>query len=223
MPHTVRLISLNVGRPRLVRWRGQMVSTGIFKEPVEGRVPLRRLNLDGDRQADLTVHGGREKAVYVYPSEHYAYWRAELPDAELAHGSFGENFTTEGLDETTVNIGDEFRIGSSARVVVTQPRQPCYKLGIRFGRADMVKRFHQSRLSGFYLAVLEEGEVGAGDEFVLVKRDPNNVTVRDIYEHFSGNALSPDMLRRALRIEALAEGWRKHFVEALADDSADNQ
>lgn len=194
-----------------------MVSTGIFKEPVEGRLMLRRLNLDGDRQADLTVHGGRNKAVYVYPSEHYAYWRAELPGIELPDGSFGENFTTEGLDESVVNIGDVYRIGA-ARVVVTQPRQPCFKLGIRFGRADMVKRFHLSRLTGFYLAVLDEGEVGAGDRFEIVKRDSNNVTVRDIYDYFSGEFPAPDFLQRALQIEALPADWRNSFQKALADE-----
>lgn len=191
-----------------------MVSTGIFKEPVEGRVMLRQLNLDGDRQADLTVHGGRDKAVYVYPSEHYPRWRAELPDTELPYGMFGENFTTEGLEETTINIGDEFRVGTS-RVVVTQPRQPCFKLGLKFGRADMVRRFHESRLSGFYLAVLEEGEVGAGDAFELVKRDARNVTVADLYGIFSGDAALPVMLNRALEIKALPEGWRNYLRESL--------
>jgi MOSC domain-containing protein YiiM len=210
----MRLVSVNVGRPRLVEWRGRMVSTGIFKGPVTGRVMLRRLNLDGDRQADLTVHGGRNKAVYVYPSEHYPRWRAELSDPQLSYAGFGENFTTEGLDETTVNIGSEFRVGS-ARVVVTQPRQPCYKLGIRFGRADMVRRFHESRLSGFYLAVLEEGEVGAGDAFELVRRDEHNVTVADLYNIFSGDEPSTDTLRRALRIESLPEGWRSSLRELL--------
>jgi MOSC domain-containing protein YiiM len=210
----MKIVSVNVGRPRLVAWRGRTVSTGIFKGPVAGRVMLRRLNLDGDRQADLTVHGGREKAVYVYPSEHYPRWRAELSDPLLSHGGFGENFTTEGLDETTVNIGDEFRVGR-ARVVVTQPRRPCFKLGLRFGRADMLRRFHESRLSGFYLAVLEEGEVGAGDAFELVRRDENNVSVADLYGLFSGDEAAPEMLRRALRIEALPEGWRSNLRELL--------
>jgi MOSC domain-containing protein YiiM len=212
----MKLVSVNVGRPRLVAWRGRTVSTGIFKEPVAGRVVLRRLNLDGDRQADLTVHGGREKAVYVYPSEHYPRWRAELSDPLLSYAGFGENFTTVGLDETTVNIGDEFRVGS-ARVAVTQPRQPCFKLGLRFGRADMVRRFHESRLSGFYLSVLEEGEVGAGDEFELARRDENNVSVADLYGFFSGDETSPEMFRRALRIEALPEGWRSHLRELLEE------
>lgn len=212
----MRLVSVNVGRPRLVSWRGRTVSTGIFKEPVAGRVMLRRLNLDGDRQADLTVHGGRDKAIYVYPSEHYPRWREELSDPRLSYAGFGENFTTEGLDETTVNVGDEFRVGS-ARVVVTQPRQPCYKLGLRFGRADMVRRFHESRLSGFYLAVLEEGEVGAGNALELVRRDENNVTPADLYGLFAGDETSPEALRRALRIEALPEGWRKALGELLEE------
>lgn len=215
----MKLVSINVGRPRLIAWRGRTVSTGIFKEPVAGRVMLRRLNLDGDRQADLTVHGGRDKAVYVYPSEHYPRWRAELPDTELPYGMFGENFTTEGLDETTINIGDEFRVGS-ARVVVTQPRQPCFKLGLKFGRADMIRRFHESRLSSFYLAVLEEGEVGAGDAFELTKREARGVTVADLYGIFSGDAASPVMLKRALEIEVLPEGWRNYLRESLDGDTS---
>jgi MOSC domain-containing protein YiiM len=215
----MRLVSVNVGRPRLVSWRGRVVSTGIFKGPVAGRVMLRRLNLDGDRQADLTVHGGRNKAVYVYPSEHYPRWRAELSRPDLSYASFGENFTTEGLDETRVNIGDEFRVGS-ARVVVTQPRQPCFKLGLRFGRADMVRLFHESRLSGFYLAVREEGEVGEGDALELVRRDEQNVTVADLYGLFSGDETSPDVLRRALLVEALPDGWRKS-LRGLLEESGE--
>jgi MOSC domain-containing protein YiiM len=195
-------------------WRGRPVSTGIFKEPLSGRVTLRRLNLDGDRQADLTVHGGPDKAVYVYPSEHYARWRAELSDPQLPYGSFGENFTSEGLNEMRVNVGDEFRVGR-ARVVVTQPRQPCFKLGLRFGRADMIRRFHESRLSGFYVAVTEEGEVGVGDEFELVKRDENNISVADLYDIFSGDETSPVILRSALRIAAIPEDWKDYFRKLL--------
>src|SRR5881409_4010396 len=136
----MKLISLNIGLPRLVMRNDEPVSTGIFKEPIAGRLMMRTLNLDGDQQADLSVHGGPDKAVYVYPSEHYPLWRQELPDAELGWGSFGENLTTEGLLESTVRIGDRLRIGTT-ELVVTQPRMPCYKLGVRFRRADMVKRF----------------------------------------------------------------------------------
>jgi MOSC domain-containing protein YiiM len=155
----MKLISVNVGLPRIVMSKGDPVSTGIFKVPVAGSVMLRTLNLDGDRQADLSVHGGPSKAVYVYPSEHYEYWQRELPEMELPWGMFGENFTTVGLFESELNIGDKFRVGS-AIVVVTEPRMPCYKLGITFGRADIVKRFLASERTGFYFAVLQEGEVG---------------------------------------------------------------
>lgn len=140
----MRLISVSVGLPREVAWKGKPVTTAIFKEAVQGPILLRSLNLDGDRQADLSVHGGVDKAVYVYPTEHYDYWRSELSGQELPWGSFGENFTTTGLLEGAVHIGDRFCIGS-AEVVVTQPRLPCYKLSIKFGQADRVKRFSRVR------------------------------------------------------------------------------
>ena len=184
----MRLVSVQVGRPRRVQWHGKPVSTGIYKEPVAGRIVLYRFNLDGDQQADLTVHGGPDKAVYVYPSEHYPIWQAEFPDMRLPYGMFGENFTTEGLDESSVHIGDQFRIGGAV-VVVTQPRIPCYKLGIRFGRPDMPKRFHASGRCGFYLAVLHEGEVGAGDVWERMARNDQQVSVIESYRlltnHFS--------------------------------------
>ena len=211
----MKIISLNVGRPRLVVWDGQTVSTGIYKTPVEGRVMLRTLNLDGDRQADLTVHGGRNKAAYVYPTEHYAYWREELPDMELPWGMFGENFTAEGLDEATVNIGDRFRIGA-AEVLVTQPRMPCFKLGIKFGRTDILKRFLASGRTGFYLPVEREGEVGAGDEIELLGRDKNNVTVADIVRLYARDKGDLELMRRAVAVEALPESWRQHFAQQLS-------
>jgi MOSC domain-containing protein YiiM len=172
----MRILSICVGQPRVVEWQGRAVETSIFKSPVEGPVAVRRLNLDGDRQSDLTVHGGAAKAVYAYPSEHYAYWRAELPDAELPFGAFGENFTTEGLLEGELRVGDRLRVGS-AQFAVTQPRMPCYKLAVRFGRQDMVRRFHKSGRSGFYLAVVREGEVTAGDEVTLVRGDGDPETI----------------------------------------------
>lgn len=211
----MKIISLNVGRPRLVVWEGQSVSTGIYKAPVEGRVMLRTLNLDGDRQADLTVHGGRFKAVYLYPSEHYAFWRDELPDMELPWGMFGENFTAEGLDESSVNIGDRFRIGE-AEVSVTQPRMPCHKLGIKFGRMDILKKFLASGRTGFYFSVEREGEVGAGDEIELVARDTHNVTVADITRLYARDRSDFETMRRAVAVEALPESWRQHFRQKLA-------
>src|SRR6059036_760909 len=168
----MRVVFVNVSLPKTVEWRGRKVTTAIFKEPVEGRVRIRRTGLVGDRQADPSVHGGPTKAVYGYPSEHYPFWRRELGRADLPWGSFGENLTTEGLDERTLRVGDRLRVGS-ALLQVTQPRLPCYKLGIRFGRADMVRRFLASGRSGFYLAVLEEGAVAAGDliEWISEPRD----------------------------------------------------
>ncbi len=213
--NVVKLVSVNVGLPRLVMWRGEPVSTGIFKEPIPGRTMLRAFNLDGDRQADLTVHGGRNKAVYAYPSEHYTSWRAELPEMNLPYGMFGENFTTEGLDESTVNIGDEFRVGS-ARVVVVQPRMPCYKLGLRFGRADIIKRFHESRRTGFYLRVIEEGEVGAGDVFEAVERDEGGVSVADINRLCFWDMGDSETMRRATRVAVLPEPLRSRFEVQLA-------
>ncbi len=210
----MKIISLNVGLPQLVLRNDEPVSTGIFKEPVAGRVNLRTLNLDGDRQADLSVHGGPEKAVYVYPSEHYDFWKRELPEMDLPWGMFGENFTTTGLLETQINIGDTFRVGS-AEVMVTQPRMPCYKLGIRFGRSDIIKRFLASERSGFYLGVLKEGEVGTGDEFDPVKRDANDIRVNDITRLFTSQKRNAELLCRAIDVEALPESWRDYFRDRL--------
>jgi MOSC domain-containing protein YiiM len=209
----MQVISVNVGLPREVIWKGKTVSTGIFKEPVEGRIRMRSLNLDGDRQADLTVHGGKDKAVYAYPVEHYAYWRQKRPDEELPWGSFGENLTVEGLSETTVNIGDRFRIGS-AEVMVTQPRFPCFKLNLKFERDDMVKQFLNSRLSGIYFSVMQEGEIGAGDEIELIHQDEHNVTVADIVQIYVREA-NEALVRRAVQVPALAASLRNYFHEQI--------
>jgi MOSC domain-containing protein YiiM len=206
----MQLISVNVGLPREVAWKGRTASTGIFKEPVSDRVMVRSLNLEGDGQADLTVHGGLDKAVYVYPFEHYDYWRSELPDMDLPLGIFGENFTTTGLREAEVNIGDRFRIGNLI-LMVTQPRLPCYKLGIRFGRPDMVKRFLASRRTGFYFRVLQEGEVGVGDTLELVSRDDHHITVANITQLYVREEDNPDLLQRAAQLEALPQSWRDYF------------
>lgn len=158
----MKVISINVGMPKIVEYRGEPIATGIFKRPISGVVRVNELNLEGDGQADLRVHGGFYKAVYVYPSEHYEYWREQLPGVDLPWGAFGENLTIEGLVESDVRPGDRLRIGS-AEFAVTQPRYPCYKLGIKFGRSDMVRRFAKSGLTGFYLSVVKRGELQAGD------------------------------------------------------------
>lgn len=218
----MKLLSVNCGLPREVVWHGRYVTTSIYKEPVEGRVALRRLNLAGDRQSDLNVHGGKDKAVYCYPFEHYEYWKAELPRHVLPVGVFGENFTTEGLSEDSVHIGDRFSIGS-AEVIVTQPRMPCYKLGIRFESDDMVRRFLSSGRTGFYLAVTREGEVGAGDEIIALSQDPGSISVLDITRLYMKNSYGRDdlrVVRHAISVEALPEGWKQFFEERLLRQDA---
>jgi len=218
MAANMRIISLNVGLPREVIWHGHTVETGIFKEPVTGRVMLRTLNLDGDRQADLTVHGGEYKAVYCYPLEHYDYWKEELPGRDLPLGIFGENFTTEGLLENSVHLGDRFSMGR-AEVVVTQPRLPCYKLAVRFQADDMVKKFLTSRRSGFYVAVTREGEVGAGSEIKEVARDKYQVSIADIvrlYVTKRFTSADAEVISRAVQVEAFPESWKAEFEERLS-------
>ena len=213
----MKLVSVNTGLPREVKWRGRIVTTGIFKQPIEGHVAVRNLNLDGDRQADLTVHGGEYKAVYCYPVAHYDYWTRELPGQQLPMGMFGENFTTDGLLGDSVYIGDQFSVGS-AKVTVTQPRLPCYKLGVRFQSDDMVKRFLASGRTGFYLAVTHEGEVGGGDEINVIARDPNRVPVSEITRLYIAKRYNDDdvrSVRRALRVAALPESWKEYFRERL--------
>ena len=210
----MRVVSLNVGLPREVEWRGRPVRTSIFKTPVDGRRRVTTLNVEGDEQSDLSVHGGVDKAVYVYPSEHYAYWHRELPQVDLPWAVFGENLTTEGLLEEHLRVGDRLRVGS-AEFVVTQPRMPCFKLGIRFGRPDIVKRFLQSRRTGFYLAVLREGEIGAGDSIALTPHDERGLTVADITNLYTVDSENQELLRRATQSSALPESWRDYFRKRL--------
>jgi MOSC domain-containing protein YiiM len=214
----MKLISVNCGLPKEVLWHGQVVTTSIYKEPVESRIALRTLNLDGDRQSDLTVHGGKDKAVYCYQLSHYDYWKAEMRDRPLLPGAFGENFTIDGPGDDSIHIGDRFAIGS-AEVLVTQPRLPCYKLGIRFESDEMIKRFLESGRTGFYLAVTREGEVGAGDEIRTLSLDPHSVSVSDItrlYVAKKYDARDAAMVRQALEVEALTDSWKEYFLEKLA-------
>ena len=206
----MKIVSVNVGLPREVKWQNKLVTTGIFKEPVSGPVMMRTLNLDGDGQADLTVHGGASKAVYAYPSEHYGYWRTQLPGVDLPWGMFGENLTTEGILEETVYIGDRFRIGET-EVIVTEPRMPCYKLGIKFGRDDIIKRFLASRRTGFYFAVAREGMVNAGDPVELIAQEQREISVADITRLYAFEKNDLKSLRRAIEVEALPENWERLF------------
>jgi MOSC domain-containing protein YiiM len=208
----MKLISLNTGGPREVEWNRGTVWTSIWKSPREGRVRVATLNIEGDRQSDLSVHGGTYKAVYCYPSEHYAFWREQVPGMDLPWGVFGENLTTEGLLETDVCIGDRIQIGS-AEFQVTQPRQPCFKLGIRFGRDDMVRRFVDEGRPGFYVRVLREGDVAGGDRITIVERAANSMSVSDIFALKFDDEGKDAELARAAAIEALAPGWRDHFQQ----------
>lgn len=211
----MKVISVNVGLPRTVVWHGHRVSTGIFKDPVEGHIPLRKLNFDGDRQADLTVHGGTHKAVYAYPIEHYPKWKNELPSLEFPYGAFGENLTVEGLSEDALFVGDRLRIGS-ALLQVTQPRLPCYKLGIRFQRDDMTKLFLASWRSGIYFLVEQEGDVAAGDDIEILSRDPHQVRVSDIQRLYLDHERDSGLLQRALQVDALPESWKEWLREKAA-------
>ena len=225
MPSTKRVLSVNVGQPREISWRGKRITTCIFREPVAGRVVVRRLHLEGDQQANLKVHGGLDKAVYAYPAEHYDFWRKEFPGMSLPWGWFGENLTTEGLLETAVHIGDRLRIGS-AEVQITSPRVPCSTLEAKFEREDMIKRFLASQRTGFYLAVLQEGEVGAGDPIEVIECDANQVTVTEttrLYALGPSGSPSPDDLaglRRAAQLPALPENWRARFRERIKKTEA---
>lgn len=210
----MRVISVNVGRPRTISWRGREITTSIWKSPVSGRVAVRRLNLDGDQQSDLTVHGGVDKAVYAYPSEHYPAWRSELASPALDWGSFGENLTTEGLSETALAIGDRIGAGS-ALFVVTQPRMPCYKLSARFERDDMGRLMLKSGRSGFYLAVLTEGTIGAGDEIVIEPVEGERLTVAEVTALYASESRDRGLLEKAARTAALPESWREHFQSLL--------
>jgi len=211
----MKLVSVNVGLPRLLKWRGATFETGIFKHPVSGRIQLRQTNLDGDRQADLTVHGGVDKAVYGYPAEHYPYWQKELPEVELPWGAFGENFTTSGLLESDACVGDRYQIGSAV-VVITTPRLPCFKLAAKFDRDDMIQRFLHSGRSGYYFSVAHEGEAAAGDEFRLMTRLDPALTIAEMADLYTSASPDLEVLERALRVPSLSPGWRERFQARLA-------
>ena len=210
----MKLVSVNVALPRLASYRTQTVETGIFKNAVSGRVELRTLNLDGDHQADLVVHGGPFKAVYAYPSEHYEFWAQELPGTQLPWGMFGENFTTVGLFESELHIGDRLQVGS-AIIVVRQPRIPCFKLAVKFRRDDILARFLRSGRSGFYFSVEREGSVQAGDTFEFLSREPQAITIAEMNHVFANDPYNTDLIWKAMATPALPQDWREHFEKRL--------
>jgi MOSC domain-containing protein YiiM len=191
----VRLHAVNVGRPRTVDWKGKRVTTSIFKSPVTGDVKVRRRNLKGDEQSDLTVHGGPDKAVYAYPQEHYAAWAAAMPGVEFTPATFGENLTTIGLLESDVEIGDRFRVGT-VLLEAAQPRIPCYKLGIRLGRDEVVRQFVLMRMPGVYFRVIEEGTLRAGAGIEVVSRSASRLTVREVFDALVGQPVGADLANR---------------------------
>jgi len=198
------ILRICVSKAKNVNWNGRQLATGIFKMPVDGKVGVRRLNLDGDEQADLTVHGGPDKAVYAYPVEQYEFWKKELPERDLQWGSFGENLTTSGFDENSICIGDKLKIGT-ALFVVTQPRMPCFKLGIRLADPSMVRRFYKSGKWGFYLAVVEEGEIETGDLIVPDGGDRSGVTLADVAHCFISPNVDPALLSKVLKSNLAAQ------------------
>jgi MOSC domain-containing protein YiiM len=213
------VISLNLGMAREVPANGRTVLTGIFKSPVLNRVRLGTTGFSGDRQADLRVHGGPSKAVYCYPSEHYPYWLQELGRDGLPWGSFGENLTTSGFTEQDLVIGDRFAVGSAV-LQVSQPRMPCFKLAIRFGRADMVKRFWTSSRSGVYFSVVREGEIGSGDQMVKVEEGPELVTIADVLRLYRGEEWGSELRERAL-LSPLSGSWKTGIRERLTETSSE--
>ena len=210
----MKLVSVNVALPRLASYGVQTVNTGIFKQPISGPVQLRTLNLDGDRQADLAVHGGPFKAVYGYPSEHYAFWREELPGTQMPWGMFGENFSTEGLFERGLHIGDRVQIGSAV-LVVRQPRIPCYKLVVKFRREDILARFLRSGRSGFYFSVEQEGTVQAGDAFKFLSREPESISIAEMNHLYVDDRYNRGLIDKALATVALPEDWKDHFRKRI--------
>lgn len=212
-----RIISVNVGQPREIALRDRIVLTSIFKSPVQGRLALRGHNIEGDRQADLRVHGGPYKAVYAYASEHYSYWANELPDADLSWGAFGENLTLVGLTEEIAFIGDQYRAGS-AILEITQPRMPCFKLNLRFERSDMVKRFWHSGYSGIYFGIVEEGELETGDDLELLHRQSQAISVAEVVRLYKGETNDEDVFDRMLR-SPLRGSWKQEIRERWEESS----
>jgi MOSC domain-containing protein YiiM len=215
----MKLISLNVSKPRLAIYKGTTISTGIFKDPVTGPVQLSTLNLEGDRQADLSVHGGPHKAVYAYPSEHYAYWQQEFRGMDLPWGMFGENFTTSGLTEDEIHVGDRLQIGL-ATVMVRQPRVPCYKLAAKFQRDDILERFLRSGRTGFYFSVEQEGRVAPEHPFKFLSQDRNGITIAEMNRLFVSEKYNRELVQKALDSPALPEGWREYFIRRRESLSA---
>ena len=211
----MKLLSVNVSKPKPIQYGGKTIRTGIFKEPVSGTVMLREKNIDGDGQGDLRVHGGTYKAIYGYPFEHYAYWQQELRRDDLRYGQFGENLTVEGLLEAEVHIGDVFQIGSTVRLQITQPRVPCFKLAYKMGLPEFPKQFLESRRVGFYFRVLEEGEITAGDTIARIETAPEPMSVTEIVNLRYFDRDNHEKIAQARKQSALSPSWKRAFWRSL--------
>jgi MOSC domain-containing protein YiiM len=214
---TMQLLSINVGQPEKVKYKGKQVSTSIFKTPVKGPVKVNTLNLEGDRQADLTVHGGVYKAVYLYPTEHLDYWRRQYPEKQFNYGSFGENLSTSGLLETDICIGDQLRIGS-AEFSVTSPRFPCFKLGIKMNDSGIIKAFMQANRSGFYLMVLKEGVISPGQGIELIGNDGYHFSIEEFSRLYALDRHNRSLLQKAINAPSLTDDWKEFFTGRLQTD-----
>ena len=213
--HMMRLLSINVSKPKPITYNGKIVYTGIFKEPISGMVMLREKNIDGDGQGDLKVHGGTYKAIYGYPFEHYSHWQQELNRDDLSSGQFGENLTVEGMLEEEVHIGDVFQIGSSVKLQITQPRVPCFKLGYKMGLPEFPKQFLESRRVGFYFRVLAEGEITAGDLISRIEVASEQMSVTEILNLRFFDTNNHEMIAKARKLPALSPSWKKDFIRIL--------
>ena len=204
----MKIISTNIGRIREVNWKGRKIVTGIFKEPVHEALFLGKRGVNKDEVADQKVHGGSDKACYLYSADCYPFWKEKSPDKKWNWGIFGENLTVEGLDEGNIRIGDIYKIGE-AKVQVSQPRLPCYKLGMRFDSSTIVKEFLKSPYPGVYIRIIEEGLVKTGDRMELIESNTSGMTVREVYSLFSSNKKNAELKELACEQEFLAEGIKK--------------
>ena len=211
----MNLLSINVSKPKPIEYGGKTIQTGIFKEPVSGTVMLREKNIDGDGQGDLRVHGGTYKAIYGYPFEHYPHWQQELQRDDLTYGQFGENLTVEGLLEEAVHIGDVFRVGSTVRLQITQPRVPCFKLAYKMGLPEFAKQFLESRRVGFYFRVLEEGEIAAGDPIARIEVAAEPMSVTEILNLRYFDTDNHEKIALARKLPALSPSWKRDFTKIL--------
>jgi len=211
----MKLLSINISKPKPITYNGKIVHTGIFKEPISGTVMLREKNIDGDGQGDLKVHGGTYKAIYGYPIEHYSHWQQKLNRDDLSYGQFGENLTVEGMLEDEVHIGDIFQIGTTVKLQITQPRVPCFKLGYKMGLPEFPKQFLESRRVGFYFRVLAEGEITAGDAISRIEIAPKPMSVKEILNLRYFHTDNHEKIAKARKLPALSPSWKKDFTRIL--------